>query len=54
MLASRFLRTDAEESIQPSSGIEPTSADRYEVPFTADAEIPTCGSTFDCAARIDE
>ena len=39
MLAARFPRPDARESIRPQREIEPTSADRYKVQFTADAKL---------------
>ena len=39
ILAARFPRPDAEESIRPQREIEPTSAGRYKVQFTADAKL---------------
>ena len=39
ILAARFPRPDAKESIRPHREIEPTSGERYKVQFTADAEL---------------
>ena len=39
ILAARFPGPDAKESIRPHREIEPTSADRYKVQFTADAKL---------------
>ena len=39
MLASRFPKPDAKESIHRHREIEPTSAGRYKVQFTADAKL---------------
>ena len=39
ILAARFPRPDAKESIRRNREIEPTSADRYRVQFTADAKL---------------